>query len=229
MPACCAHANIAQITHFVAPTALPVLMPREKPTPEPSFGFLSTIESPEYGYFGGYLIVSPLGRPLEFHCTSPVRPSRAQEILYGPTLQPYLLGEQISTALLQAAKSPPRLVLTDAAAMLSARAHSTSPMALVLSHIDTRGPEDQTLSDTVEVASNPDASQLRHFAGRIEVGGYELMLPSGFEAEKHTVAELLEILSQHVDLAEPFGRIHEAIREAQRLGGRTGEAHGQAA
>ena len=62
--------------------------------------------------------MSPLGRPLEFHCTSPVRPSRAQEILYGPTLQPYLLGEQISGALLEAAKLTPWLILTDAAAML---------------------------------------------------------------------------------------------------------------
>jgi hypothetical protein len=60
---------------------------------ETSFGFLSSVHTAEHGYFGGYLIVSELGRPLEFHCTSPVRPSRAQEILYGPTLQAYLLGE----------------------------------------------------------------------------------------------------------------------------------------
>jgi hypothetical protein len=30
-------------------------------------------------------------------------------------------------------------------------------------------------------------------------------------------------------LAEPFGRIHEAIREAQRIGERAGDGHGQAA
>jgi hypothetical protein len=208
-------------------------MPREKPSSEPSFGFLSTLESPQYGYFGGYLIVSPLGRPLEFHCTSPVRPSRAQEILYGPTLQTYLLGEQISGALLQAAKMPPRLVLTDAPAMLSARSQARSPMTLVLSRINPNAtvneePCDET-SDIMAFASSTDVSRLRHFEGQIEAGGYELFLPAGFEAEKHAVAELVTQLSQHVDLAEPFGRIHEAIREAQRIGGRTVEAHGQAA
>ena len=209
-------------------------MPREKPSPEPSFGFLSTLESPEYGYFGGYLIVSPVGRPLEFHCTSPVRPSRAQEILYGPTLQPYLFGEKISGALLQAAKLPPRLVLTDAPAMLSARSQASSLMALVLVRAGvsaTTATEEQgdETSDIVAFASSADVSRLRHFDGQFEAGGYELFLPIGFETEKHAVAELVAQLSQHVDLAEPFGRIHEAIREAQRIGGRTVEAHGQAA
>jgi hypothetical protein len=36
-------------------------------------------------------------------------------------------------------------------------------------------------------------------------------------------------LAAHADLAEPFGRIFEAIREAQRIGGREREADGQAA
>jgi hypothetical protein len=208
-------------------------MPREKPSPEPSFGFLSTLESPEYGYFGGYLIVSPLGRPLEFHCTSPVRPSRAQEILYGPTLQSYLLGEQLGGALLKAAKFPPRLVLTDAPAMLSARPQANSPMAHVLSRVPIKSPTTEELvdksCDIVAFASSAEVSRLRHVGGQIEAGGYELLLPTGFEAEQHAIAELVEQLSQHVDLAEPFGRIHEAIREAQRIGGRTVEAHGQAA
>jgi hypothetical protein len=96
-------------------------MGNENPSRETTFGFLSTLETPGHGYFGGYLIVSYLGRPLEFHCTSPVRPSRAQEILYGRSLQPYLLGEQISGTLMQAAKLTPLLILTDQSAILTAR------------------------------------------------------------------------------------------------------------
>ena len=53
----------------------------------------------EQGLFGGYLVLNLLGRPLEFHCTAPVRPNRAQEILYGPTLDPYLCGERIGQTL----------------------------------------------------------------------------------------------------------------------------------
>jgi hypothetical protein len=203
-------------------------MPREKPNAEPSFGFLSTLESPEHGFFGGYLIVSPLGRPLEFHCTSPVRPSRAQEILYGPTLQPYLIGEQISSTLLQAAKLTPRLVVTDTAAMLAARAKSGAPMALLLSRERNEG-STVVADDGVNSASSAYVSGLRHFDGQITAAGYELLLPAGFETEKHVVDELTAQLSLHVDLSEPFDRIHEAIREAQRIGGRPADSHGQAA
>ena len=49
-------------------------------------GFLSVRYRSEHGFFGGYLIVNQLARPLEFHCTMPVRPSRSQELLYGKTL-----------------------------------------------------------------------------------------------------------------------------------------------
>ena len=43
------------------------------------------------------------------------------------------------------------------------------------------------------------------------------------------VIELIALLTERVELAEPFERIHEAIREAQRIGARGAESHGQAA
>src|SRR5262245_21589194 len=98
---------------------------------EKTFGYLSALESPEHGYFGGYLIVSPQGRPLEFHCTAPIQPSRAQTILYGPTLRPYLIGEQICRALLEAAKLQPQVVLTDSDAALQAHSRFLMPLAIV--------------------------------------------------------------------------------------------------
>jgi hypothetical protein len=208
-------------------------MPREKPIAEPSFGFLSTLESTEYGYFGGYLIVSPLGRPLEFHCTSPVRPSRAQEILYGPTLQTYLLGEQISGALLKAATLTPRLVITDVAGMLVARVNLGCPMALIVSQPTPTGATELLANDDTGHIVAFGAGERKPEAGTgsklLSVGDYELVLPVGFEAERHAVAEIAAQLSQQVDLSEPFGRIHEAIREAQRIGGRGADTHGQAA
>ena len=86
------------LTHRCATSRPNKAMPHENQSRETTFGYLSTVHTAEDGYFGGYLIISAIGRPLEFHCTSPVRPSRAQEILYGPTLQPYLMGEQIGAA-----------------------------------------------------------------------------------------------------------------------------------
>jgi hypothetical protein len=98
----------------------------------PAIGFLTVTHDVEQGRFGGYLVLNALGRPLEFHCTAPVRPNRAQEILYGPTLDPYLCGERIGPVLLSRSKAAPSLVFTDLESAMAARAWVHVPMALVL-------------------------------------------------------------------------------------------------
>ena len=74
---------------------------------KPTLGFLTVVEHPQYGLFGGYLILNTAGRPLEFHCTAPIKPNRAQEILYGPTLESFLYGEQIGQTLISQGSTPP--------------------------------------------------------------------------------------------------------------------------
>ncbi len=175
---------------------------------EPAFGYISAVETAEYGYFGGYLIVSPLGRPLEFHCSAPVRPNRAQQILYGATLESYLLGEQIGGTLLKAAKITPNVVFTDSEALLHARDVISRPMALVLP------------------ADSP-GSRLTN--SQIPFAAFKLHLPIGYEQDETTIAESLAFFTRRVDLAEPFGRIHDAILEAQRIGSGGTEGHEQAA
>jgi hypothetical protein len=194
-------------------------MPHENQSRQTTFGYLSTVHTAEDGYFGGYLVVSAVGRPLEFHCTSPVRPSRAQEILYGPTLQPYLVGEQIGGVLLAAAKSTPHVILTDEAAMLAVRPKVTVPIVLVATAMDL---EAASSGDPVLRLSQPSFGELR-------IGEYRLQLPAGFESDEEVVAEAVAQASRHLDLLEPFGRIHDAIREARRIGGQTSQSHDQAA
>ena len=200
---------------------------------EPAYGYLSVLESPEHGFFGGYLIISDWGRPLEFHCTAPVRPSRAQQILYGPSLRPYLLGEQIGPALAAKAKLAPQVILTDQAATLCLRSQSQVPMALVVGPIDTapgmNAAVDSVASDTsfVPIIAPPLPPTLP--TGQLIIANYKLVLPDAFRDDADRLAGLLAPLVAHVDLAEPFDRIHEAIREAQRIGTRGTEVHGQAA
>ncbi len=78
-----------------------------------SIGYLSVLDEPGVGLIGGYLIVSPRGRPLEFHCTAPVAPSRAHQLLFGTTLRACMAAEEITPALLRAAAHRPSVVLTD--------------------------------------------------------------------------------------------------------------------
>jgi hypothetical protein len=184
------------------------MLSHQTPTGATTFGYLSAVESVEHGYFGGYLLISPLGRPVEFHCTAPVRPSRAQEILYGPTLHPYLLGEQIAGTLLGKAQAKPQIVLTDQPSVLYQRSKIDVPLVLL------------KRSPTGDSSADPD---------KILLSGHLIELASGYSADLHSAIALLNKLAERVDLPEPFDRIHEAIREAQRIGERGPEANGQAA
>ena len=210
-------------------------MTHESPETETTFGYLTAVHSPEYGYFGGYLIVSAIGRPLEFHCTAPVLPSRAQQILYGPTLQPYLIGDQIGGTLLAAAKLVPRLILTNRAEMVGLRSGSRAPLVLIITddarnHNSARSPESARDSlDASGTGASPASARHTAWGVPFSMGDHRLQLPLGYEAEHQTVIALLNVLSDRVELAEPFGRIEEAIREAQRIGGRGPDTHATAA
>ena len=98
----------------------------------PALGFLTIINNPQHGFFGGYLILNMSGRPLEFHCTAPIKPNRAQEILYGPTLEAFIYGEQIGQTLLKQSSHEPLMVCTDCEPALAVRQYVSWPVALVL-------------------------------------------------------------------------------------------------
>jgi hypothetical protein len=199
-------------------------MPSESACRETTFGYLSALETVEHGFFGGYLLIARSGRPLEFHCTSPVRPNRAQQILYGPTLRPCLLGEQIGGTLVEKAAIKPQLVLTDQAAVLSLRSQIDVPIVYVvgLADLESNRVPDAESASTVATGTVVEPR-------RFNLNGNSCELARGYESEKEMVAMLLTDLAQHVELMEPFGRIHEAIREAQRIGEEGPEIHGQAA
>ncbi|MCI0361199.1 MAG: hypothetical protein L0211_22185 [Planctomycetaceae bacterium] len=164
----------------------------------PCLGFLTVVEHAELGLLGGYLLLNAAGRPLEFHCTAPVKPNRAQEILYGPTLKPYLYGEQIGQTLLTKSKLTPVLVCTDSEAMLAARDHTHFPVALVAG--------DQPVGATAGLPSS----------AAFCLGQNHLLLPAPYAADEQTIRQHWPAQADHLDLAEPFTRIREALDEAQK-------------
>jgi hypothetical protein len=189
-----------------------------------ALGFLTVLDYPEYGLFGGYLVLNALGRPLEFHCTAPVRPNRAQHILYGPTLEPYLFGEQIGCALLSAAKTDPRVVFTDREPVLALRQFVEMPVVLVLG--DENGPaQTSEVLKTSEVSGcgsaalrlDPPHAGAGHVA-TFQLGRNRLAVPLAAADDRHEVTVRLADLPESFDLAEPFERIREAIEEARRGG-----------
>jgi len=170
----------------------------------PAFGFLTVIEDEQHGFFGGYLVLSELGRPLEFHCCTPVLPSQAQKILYGSTLRSYVLGELIGPVLVEKAQLPVLAVLTDLEEMLSLGLVWQGVLAWV-------GP---VISSPAERVISPLASA---DSPGLELGEYRLTGSSTCCWAPENLREVLSTFVSYVDLAEPFERIREAIQEAQRV------------
>ncbi len=200
---------------------------------KPAIGFLTVIEHPQHGLFGGYLVLNLAGRPLEFHCTAPIKPNRAQQILYGPTLESFLYGEQIGSTLLGHAKTAPLVVCTDREPVLSLRDLVDVPVALVLppgavlesdGGAQTSDVETGCKSIPEETGCKPILPVVRvdepHSHGprliTFELGRNRLALSQPKGDDRKWLAERLGEAAASLDLWEPFTRIREAIEEAQQ-------------
>jgi hypothetical protein len=176
-----------------------------------AFGFLTVRYHYQLGFFGGLLTVNALGRPKEFHCTLPLRPNRAQEILYGASLIDFICGEQIGLALAKRAKVAPSLLLTDSRSVLGLRRVHSTP--LVLSEGSLSGDDAAAASSRIELvlpeSQLPD-DQLAsgHLAGR------PILVLGEHAADAERAIQLWEELRPQIDLEEPFSRIVEALCEA---------------
>ncbi|MDR0335656.1 MAG: hypothetical protein LBI18_01050 [Planctomycetaceae bacterium] len=118
-------------------------------------GFLTVIDQPRLGLIGGYLILNLAGRPLEFHCTAPLKPNRTQEILYGNTLQPFFYGEQIARTLLVRAKTQVDYIVTNLAAVLAVQEHVETPVFYVF---ETGNPPTPTTQPIEEKNPNKEST-----------------------------------------------------------------------
>ncbi|MFZ5831985.1 MAG: hypothetical protein ACOY3P_18025 [Planctomycetota bacterium] len=190
-------------------------MSRQDAVSSNSLGFLTVVEHADHGLFGGYLVLDFAGRPLEFHCTAPVKPNRAQEILYGPTLQGFLFGEQIGQTLIQQTKKPPRLVCTDRLPAMSARGLVASPLALVMPPESiTAEPVGGETGGRFFRVDGPHLGTPRLAA--FTVGSRRLAVCQSHAEDQQQAAECVAELAEGFDLAEPFERIRAAIEEAQQ-------------
>jgi len=181
-----------------------------------SLGFVSIRQRVDQGYFGGYLLVNSVARPLEFHCTVPVQPTRAQTILFGPTLEEFLCGEQIARALLSRAKIQPQVVLVDSPATLCVR-HWIDVPILWIHGVQGTGLESSETQ--AQDSINPgfqsptyrrDASQ---YAER-SLDRYHFGCLDSYRSDLELIDWMVESQTIGLDLQEPFERIVEALAEA---------------
>jgi hypothetical protein len=179
-----------------------------------TLGFLTVVSDPELGLLGGYLALNAAGRPLEFHCTAPVKASRAQEILYGTALAPYLYGELIGGTLAARAKTPPLLICTDTAPVLALRAATDAPVVLILPDAD------QAAAAAVLATGVPGETRSAPAARLVmlPLGKRRAALDAAHAEDRRIVEAVGAGPFADFDFAEPFARIREALEEARPTG-----------
>ncbi len=176
-----------------------------------TIGYYTTVHSDRTGWTGGLLVLNGSGRPLEFQCTLPIRPSRAHEILFGTTLRQHLISEVIGPTLLQKCRTPISLLCCD-----------QTEAATLQENLPTRpNASGQMVGDATIIAivqDDEDEAMKRairqSLAGhvRVTLGNASLWVAGErIEAAEQNASRLSDV----IDTFEPFERITEAIREAQ--------------
>lgn len=162
---------------------------------QPTLGYLSVQEDGS-GAVGGLLLLNIYGRPLELHCSVPVRVNRAQSLLYGESLRSQLYGQTIAVALLEAASVRPSFLLTDNLDMLAFRPLSDIFLAYV------SGSSADGTGICAGVAEPAD-----------ELAGCRCLAAPGYRDDIANIRTQWTELGPSVEIMEPFQRLREALRE----------------
>jgi hypothetical protein len=161
------------------------------------FGFLR-VALTDQGYIGGILVTNLMGRPLEFQCTTPVRPNRTQEILYGPTLEPFICAELIGKTLYERLGVKPHLIVVQQTNLLELRRQIDVPIACLLEFPS-------------QMESLPDGSL-------IQLGRQKFQLHLEYPEDLSTLTPLQSKLAADIDMKEPLDRVGDALKETLRAG-----------
>ena len=163
-----------------------------------TIGYYTVIENERTGWTGGLLILNSGGRPLEFQCTLPVRPSRAHEILFGSTLRDHLIGDVIGPLLIQKCRTPLSLLCCDQVEAMRLESSLDAPVALV--------------AEAAEGDEGPITDDMLVGSQCVSLAGASLRVVM---EQVQRVTQLAQQFGDLPDAIEPFERIREAIREAQ--------------
>lgn len=161
-------------------------------------GFLETMEVDGRGHVGGLLITNQHGRPLEFQCTTPVRPNRTQEILYGDTLRPWLLGELIGGTLLDRVAIKPDVVVVSDPDILELRNHTSIPVACTV--------------ESGRVLPEADGASVT----AVKIGTQRLRFHDAHRTDVDLLNRQKHLIPDQADLKEPLERVREALAETVR-------------
>lgn len=156
------------------------------------------------GRIGAVLVTDHFGVPQEFRCSHPVKPTAIQRQLYGNSLEPYLGIQLCGIPLVQSLKLRPSLIIVNREYLLSLR--QDSPYPVIFLH---------RAGETIELESL-DAAEDAKKRVRIESPSKRfqpliIVAQASYEEDRDRAREIIEPIFSHLDLYEPFERMHKAV------------------
>ena len=185
-------------------------------------GFLSAIGDVDNGFVAGLLVTNQFGRPLEFQCTTPVKPNHTQVLLYGPTLVPFVLGELMGRTLIEKVHLKPHLILTDCDEILELRNHISIPTACLVCEgvrpVEQVEPTSRSHSDDGVFQQTAAGGSPEESSRTVEIGGQTFRFHPGFSTDSSQLQQIAGESVVHIDLAEPLERVRVALDETRSAG-----------
>lgn len=151
---------------------------------------------------GGMLVTDDQTKPLEFRCTSPIRPTRLQKVLYGKLLHPHMLIELIATPLVRSASEQPHIILVRDKEILKLQDKVNIPVVWLGLNEEDIGSDEEKTDDSPLITS--------------ETGKFEPIVvrgvPGKVEETRRAKQLLTQVFAGH-NLLEPFERIKNALEQ----------------
>ncbi len=184
-------------------------------------GFLTALDLSDHGTVAGLLVTNRFSRPLEFQCTTPVKPNRTQQLLYGPTLRPFLLGELLTRPLVEKVGVKPHVIFTDQPEVLGLREFVSVPVVHVTDAPDS-SVSDSSSADAAGAGGDrteplaPDAGgpSVPAEAVGLRFRRQWLRVDAAHAPDRPLLERLVRMLPEQLDLREPLERVREALKEA---------------
>ena len=161
---------------------------------------------------GGVLVVDTDGKPVDFRCTSAIKPNAMQKILYGDTLTGHMAVSLCGQPLMDAMTCNPSVMVVGRPGLLDLRRETCASVLWVRRQSDMI-PRNETApaSDEQELVASESGqfetvsiSPHNAFAGDIDDG-----IPP------------IRLLASAIDPLEPFSRIEAALKWVQDKAGRS--------
>ncbi len=173
--------------------------------------FLSYVET-EKGLTGrgAVLVTDHVTKPLEFRCTSPIKPNPVQRMLYGETLRSYIAIDLVGHPLIDAIQEKPQVVIVQDISFLDLR--PKIPYYLVC--LSKQGEQFTAPSTNHPKQEAADPGLLVCDSGKFQpLTSITHWKHSG---ELPAILDDLRPVFAAVDLLEPFTRIEKAVAEVDR-------------